>query len=189
MSSCKQRRALALTAVSLSLVACGYRAVPQADGGQPLHADGEQAKQPNPDHDPRFVGAWLVHEVVPHALYSASIFRLGADGALVQTWDAGFYGGTHGYVRDPKKEITCAFGARWRSLGQDLMVIDGECSDARSREIRLRFATDPSMNHAGTKVRIESVGGEPGWLPPAWGWAFRKCRRPDDTPEECGALS
>lgn len=148
---------------------------------------GCDTQQPAQSNDDRFVGQWLVQETEPHALYSASMFRLDADGSLAQTWDAGFYQGTHGYVRSSDSSINCSFGSKWRSRGSQVLIIDGVCNDEQGREIMLRFPENTSLNNADVSIEIVSVGGDENWLPPLWGWSFRKCASAESGPEECGA--
>ena len=144
--------------------------------------------QPDLDLDKRFIGTWLVHETEPHALYSASMFRFEADGELRQVWDAGFYEGTHGYVQSPDASVICAFGSKWRSRDAQVLTIDGVCDDGMSREIKLGFPPNTSQNSAAVSIVIMSVAGEAQWLPPRWGWAFKKCESRESSPEECGAV-
>ncbi|MBA3502586.1 MAG: hypothetical protein M4D80_26570 [Myxococcota bacterium] len=122
----------------------------------------------------RFVGPWLVEETMPHATYGASAYELRADGTLALTWDAGIIGISQGHVRSPDRSITCEFGGTWTSIGA-LLVIDGDCSDGVARAIELELTSSPSSNASGATVVIRDVGEEPGWQPPQWGWALRKC--------------
>ena len=127
-----------------------------------------------PSDSTRFVGPWLVEETMPHATYGASAYELHADGTLTMTWDAGIIGIPQGHVRSPDHSITCAFGGTWTSTGA-LLVIDSECSDGIDRAIELELTSPASSNASGATVVIRDVGDEPGWQPPQWGWALRKC--------------
>lgn len=132
----------------------------------------------------RFVGPWFVEETEAHALYGASTYELAADGTMTLVWDAGLMELPQGHVRSPDRTRTCRFGTTWQSRGDGILVIDGACSDDAHREIALAFASDPSLNAIGANVEIISVGGEDGWLPPAFGWSFRKCATATDAPCE-----
>lgn len=123
----------------------------------------------------RFVGHWFVEETQAHALYGASMYELAADGRVTLVWDAGVMGLPQGHVRSPDQGRTCQFGPTWHSRGDSVLVIDGACSDDASREIVLAFRNDPSTNAIRATVEIASVGGEGGWIPPAFGWSFQKC--------------
>ena len=150
---------------------------------------GDSGRQGAAQHDERFVGQWLVHEVEPHALYSASLFLFGGTGGLRQTWDAGFYPqATHGYVRSPDSSVICAFGSSWESRAAATVILAGVCTDGRARDIRLAFPADTQLDRTDVTPEIVSVGGETDWLPPLWGWAFRKCDSQMSKPAECGAL-
>lgn len=129
--------------------------------------------------DERFAGRWLIEETEAHALYSASTYQLGDDGAVTLVWDAGLYGVPHGQVRRTDTGLVCVFGDRWRSLDEATLEIDGDCSDDAARTIVLWFANDAATNAVGADVHIASVGGESGWQPPPWGWSFRKCASGD----------
>jgi hypothetical protein len=130
---------------------------------------------PDVDHSERFVGHWFVEETEAHALYGASTYEFTAEGTIALAWDAGFYGTPQGYVRSADDSVSCFFGDAWRSEGDDVLVIDGDCSDGAPREIELVFVTGPAANAVRASVEIVSVGGAPGWLPPRWGWSFQKC--------------
>jgi hypothetical protein len=127
------------------------------------------------EQDERFMGRWFIEETVAHALYGASTYTLSADGTIELVWDAGIYGFPQGYVQSPDLAVRCFFGEHWTSRGSDVLVIEGDCDDETSREISLRFTSAAGQNAEGATVEIEAVGGEPGWLPPQWGWSFRKC--------------
>ncbi len=144
-----------------------------------LAACGGAAPESGDQQDERFVGRWFIEETEAHALYSASTYAFAADGTLSLVWDAGLYGFPQGYVRSPDGALSCFFGDTWSSRGQELLVIDGACDDDSTRAITLRFTSAPSSNVAGAAVQIDSVGGQAGWLPPQWGWSFRKCA-PED---------
>ena len=142
----------------------------------------------------RFVGQWLISETEPHALYGESLFRFAADGSVAMIWDAGLYGEMHsqGHVRHPSDDLdapVCFFGASWHSIVSERMVIEGACSDNIPRPIELYFVSDAAANSAGATVEIVDVGGETGWLPPRWGWKFKKCQRINSSPGDCGALT
>lgn len=134
--------------------------------------------------DMRFVGYWFVEETQAHALYGASTYELATDGTMTLVWDAGLMGFPQGHVRSPDRSRTCQFGTTWHSNGDGILVIDGVCSDDASREIVLAFANDPSSNAIGATVEIASVGGEDGWIPPAFGWSFQKCVTASEGPCE-----
>jgi hypothetical protein len=130
---------------------------------------------PAGERDDRFVGRWFIEETTPHATYGASTYSFSADGTIELVWDAGIFGFPQGYVQNPDQSLRCFFGPTWTSRGADLLIIEGLCDDNSTREIALRFPLDPTQNATGTSVDIDSVGGAPGWLPPQWGWSFRKC--------------
>ena len=140
-------------------------------GGCAVDTDGEIA----PDSAERFVGSWFVEETEAHALYAASSYQLHQDGSVELIWDAGWYQVPQGYVLSPDLSVQCLFGAEWMSWSDDRLLIVGNCSDDMERLIDLAFVSDPSGNAAGATVDIQEVGGEAGWLPPQWGWSFRKC--------------
>ncbi len=45
-----------------------------------------------------------------------------------------------------------------------------------------------SLDGEAVTVQTGLVGGETEWLPPNWGWAFRKCPSDSSSPVECGGL-
>jgi hypothetical protein len=127
------------------------------------------------ENSPRFAGPWLVTETQPHALYGASAYELHLDGSLTLAWDAGINDMPQGYVRSPDLSISCFFGHSWTSVGDALLVIDGNCTDGVERAIELELASPPASNSSGAIVRIDEVGQQRGWQPPQWGWALSKC--------------
>ena len=132
------------------------------------------------EHDPRFVGRWFLEETEAHALYGASTYAFGADGAVALIWDAGIEEVPLGHVLSPDATVTCTFADTWRSNGTDRLVIGVACSDTALRELVLRFSSSPATNATGADVAIVSVDDESGWRPPQWGWSFRKCDGGDD---------
>jgi len=179
------RGALAVAVAWSWLVGCGADAPP----GVP-----EEPAPPAPElHDARFVGLWLVEQPF-HALYEATFYELGADGAVREgpSDPAGCAAhlGEHcvtGSVADAATGTSCVFGERWRSLDPATLVVRGACDDGRARDIVLAFDPDPSGNAESAGVVLASVGGETTWAHDNWEWSFRKCA-PDaieDAPHCC----
>ena len=123
----------------------------------------------------RFAGRWFIEETQAHALYGASTYELTPDGAVGLLWDAGLDEMPQGHVRHPDSATVCVFADGWRSFDDESLVVDVDCSDEVARALVLSFTSAPAANAVDADVTIASVGGESGWLPPEWGWSFRKC--------------
>ena len=156
------------------------------DGG-----DGDGDGPVEHGHDPRFVGLWVVAQPF-HALYEQTYYRFEADGALIT--GASIPADCTGHL-DPhcvtgsvancvpapdgsrcSADLTCVFGATWHSLDATTVVIAGDCSDERARDIQLRLAADAAIEtEIGGDATVLAVGGEAGWSHDNWEWTFRKC--------------
>jgi len=125
----------------------------------------------------RFVGLWLVAQPT-HATYEATYYDFREDGLLYahRSIDLGGHLQKHGVTGSVAQEssgISCVFGQRWYSLDPQTLVIAGDCSDARRREITLGFPS--SEDDLGLVVEIIAVGGENDWIHDNWDWMFKKC--------------
>jgi hypothetical protein len=141
---------------------------------------------PSPERNERFVGTWIVEQPY-HALYEATVYQLRADGTveLGATYTANELAPDYvtGSVADPKSGVACRFAGSWYSVDEATLVVDGNCSDGRYREIVLGFADTPEQNTVDADVVVLSVGGEDGWLHDDWTWRWRRCDAGDD---RCG---
>jgi hypothetical protein len=147
------------------------------------------------ERDPRFVGTWLVDQP-DHALYEASFYELEVGGAVTHL-------GTETFGGEPLEDfevglvqieeacpnaicptVVCRFGDRWRSAGDDTLLIDGVCDDGLGREIELRFVGDEVGNAVGlTQVDVARVGAATeGVSHPGFNWRFLKCLDEDGEP-------
>ena len=148
------------------------------------------ATEPQRDHDPRFHGWWVVEQPF-HAAYEATLYDFRADGELVQ--GASVPPDCTGHLEArcvtgtvAKAELACAFGDTWWSKSSRHLVILGDCSDGKPREIELELAADASSNtgFGGAGGTLLVVDGELGWSHDNWEWAFRKCAGdPRDCPQ------
>lgn len=128
-----------------------------------------------PELSERFVGNWLLHETVPHALDGATTYQLAANGTLELLWDLAYYERPFAHVVSPDESISCFLGTHWQSEGDDTLILEGDCSDGESRDIVLHFSSQSTQNLSGATTEILHVGNESGWTPPRNGWAFQKC--------------
>ena len=152
---------------------------------------GEPPPYEEREHDPRFVGWWIVEQPT-HALYEATHYELRADGELVVGAtipdDCSGHLARHcvtgsvancvprGTESRCESELTCVFGREWWSLDANRLVILGACSDERARQIVIEMNSDASSNASGgAGARLISVDGEQAWSHDNWDWAFRKC--------------
>ena len=156
---------------------------------------------PVDERAPELVGLWVVEQPF-HALYERTFYRLDADGAVAigpsEPADCTGHLARHcvtGSVanclpRFPEETCvgtpTCVFGARWRSAGPRVMILDGVCDDGVARPIALQLSAAAVGDPDGGLVTVLTVGGEPGWSHDNWVWSFRKCP-PGTTPETCAA--
>lgn len=128
------------------------------------------------ERDLRFVGVWMVEQPY-HAAYEGSVYDFLSDGTLriSETFTVDDLGEDYvtGAVTDPQSGIRCVFAHRWYSTDASTLVIDGNCTDGKYREIALGFADE----HSGTDsdVVVVSVGGEDGWSHDDWRWRWRRC--------------
>lgn len=176
----------AWVAAALVAVGCGAKTGIEAELGPAPATDGGSGPVARAS---RFVGLWVVDQPF-HALYEATVYRFEEDGRLgVVDTSCGGHLERHGVtgsvarcVPTPSEgwceaEPTCLFGAAWQSSGASTLIVAGECSDGRPREIRLAFDDDPTDDDraGGARVTLESVGGERGWSHDNFEWAFRRC--------------
>jgi hypothetical protein len=133
---------------------------------------------PDLDRAQRFVGTWMVEHPY-HATYEGSVYGFEPDGSLLanETFTIDDLGDEYvtGSVGDPQSGIRCSFAHRWYSTDDATLVIDGNCSDGKYREIMLGFADDPTANTIDADVVVVSVGGEDGWSHEDWQWRWRRC--------------
>lgn len=155
---------------------------------------------PQREHDPRFHGWWAVEQPF-HALYEVTFYDFRPDGELVlgpsEPSDCSGHLARHCVTGSVARcvgagcesELTCVFGQQWWSEGASRLVIVGECSDQRAREIVIAVDEDASSNTSfgGAGGTLLSVGGELGWSHDNWDWSFRKCA-PGTDPASCSAL-
>lgn len=138
-----------------------------------------------PARDSHFTGTWVVEQPY-HALYEATVYNLEPDGAVnagptytVDGYDDRYVTGS---VADPQSGVRCTFAGRWYSIDDATIVIDGNCSDGRYREIVLGFSTTPAQigtdGEADADVVVLSVAGEDGWVHDDWRWRWRRCDEP-----------
>jgi hypothetical protein len=184
-------------------MACGGAVTDGAipgDPGGPSQSDGPAqvppVKGPPPpvearEHDPRFVGLWIVEQPY-HALYESTFYRFDADGTLhtgsSDPSDCVGHLARHcvtGSVANcrPKRDeghctgtLTCVFGREWFSKNGMLGIV-GNCSDLNPRTIWIHFGKDASLNTVpgGSGGFLHSVEGSIEWSHDNWDWAFRKC--------------
>ncbi|MCB9540300.1 MAG: hypothetical protein H6704_29140 [Myxococcales bacterium] len=123
-----------------------------------------------------FAGWWLVDQPT-HALYEATLYHLGTNGAVADplaldtgSFEAGFVTGVVA-----RGETACRFGRAWRAPEAALLVVDGVCDDGVDRPIALRFPAPPGPAADVWEVVVETVAGEAGWTHPGPDWRFLRC--------------
>ena len=150
------------------------------------------------EHDPRFHGWWIVEQPF-HAAYESTLYEFRPDGELrlgaslppncTGHLEANCVTGTVANCTPAppndrcESELVCVFGDQWWSKSSRHLVILGECTDGRAREIEIELAADASSNteFGGAGGTLLVVDGETGWSHNNWEWAFRKCAGdPDD---------
>ena len=147
------------------------------------HSTGSSTTQPQAPatarRDLNFTGLWLVDQPT-HALYEATYYELKVDGTLDQGNSIGLDGhlqehGETGSVAKTSGEPSCVFGETWWNTDAFTLVILGQCSDDRFREIALTFERSPGLGvDLGAPTKIV-VGGESGWEHDNWPWRFLLC--------------
>ncbi|MGE0547338.1 MAG: hypothetical protein AB7O24_08935 [Kofleriaceae bacterium] len=125
------------------------------------------------EHASQFVGTWAIEETVAHAENGAAVYELGADGGVTRTFVTDGYPYPQVSSDDPQT-ITCVPGSAWHSI-DDLLVLEGACSDGIVRDIAIQFVSDDMQNLDGGTVELQSVDGESSWREPMWGWSFTRC--------------
>ncbi len=73
--------------------------------------------------------------------------------------------------------LVCLLGDHWSSGDDQVLLLEGDCSDGTTREIRLRFPEDSSSNSqmGGVQVEVASVEGQSGWRAAFAGWSWSHC--------------
>lgn len=148
-----------------------------------------RSSAPEPERSERFEGVWIVEQPY-HAGYEATVYQLHASGTVetgptytVSDLAPDYVTGT---VTDPRAGVRCVLAGQWYSVDDATLVIDGDCSDGRFREIVLGFGANPASNAIDAEVVVVSVGGEDGWTHDDWRWRWRQCGV--DSALECNPL-
>jgi hypothetical protein len=85
-------------------------------------------------------------------------------------------------VSAPYSTLSCDLGTWWDSSDDQMLELQGHCSDGQVRDILLRFPSDASMSsQGGIHVEVLSVGGQAGWNP-FMGWYWQKCAQANCPP-------
>lgn len=128
-----------------------------------------------------FEGLWLVDQPA-HALYEATLYNFKPSGTLVEV-------GSHALGNGPvptgtvancsgsgsQPPTSCKFGDKWRARDSDTVVVTGECSDNKPRDIALDF-TGLTATSDPIKVEVADVDGQSGWCHSTFQWRWQRCQ-------------
>jgi hypothetical protein len=188
-----------MTRVSLLLLAllpaCGGPTVVDDPLAEPpaVNDPGVVVDPTDTEHADRFVGEWVLSQPF-HATYEATRYRFWADGALehLEAFPDGYDVGRAVITDDSAcapdddpyfcTQITaCTFADRWRSRGDDVLVVEADCDDGAGREIEVRFVTAASGNSdPGAMVEVVRVGEvTEGTLRDGFEWVWQRCADDD----------
>jgi hypothetical protein len=123
--------------------------------------------------DPRYVGAWRVTAADDATTFSDYDFSDAGKLTLLRSV-------VHDQNVDPMQSVStvsgvtggvCVFDQTWFSDGGIAVTVGSSCTDGVVRQVALDFAADL----AGiSKVTVQSVDGQAGWMRPA-SWQFQHC--------------
>jgi hypothetical protein len=131
-------------------------------------------QHPLDSHDPRFSGFWMAEEI--RDAYVAAVYQLSESGAIETVRVESPSDGEPTLAMNPTSYVRCGFGRTWHSESPSILIIDGRCSDGRTRALELEFQNPATTNQSGAEVTLRSVDAESGWtIGVPFPLSLRKC--------------